>query len=76
MRLEILRKKSGLLIRTLDKALGFTPGPQAVMRYRPQFFGRYYAAALRNHLEHGAAWNRGERELFAAFVSALNQCVF
>lgn len=44
--------------------------------YRKEFWGR-----LQNELTHAVMrgpsdWSVGERELFAAFVSRLNQCAF
>ena len=46
------------------------------MRYRSELFGRPFSAALQRVMRGPSDWSPGERELFAAFVSAQNQCVF
>ena len=46
------------------------------LRYRPDFFGRPFSAAVDAAMRGPSDWSPGERELFAAFVSSLNQCVF
>jgi hypothetical protein len=44
--------------------------------YRPELFGRPFSAACQQVLRGPSEWSAGERELFAAFVSAQNQCPF
>ena len=44
--------------------------------YRPEIFGRPYSAALDVVMRGPSDWSPGERELFAAFTSLLNQCPF
>ena len=44
--------------------------------YRPELFGLPFSAALQQVMRGSSDWSPGERELFAAFVSAQNQCVF
>jgi hypothetical protein len=44
--------------------------------YRPAFFGHRMSALTQRVMRGPSAWPVGERELFAAFVSNLNQCVF
>jgi hypothetical protein len=46
------------------------------MRYRSELFGRPFSALLQRAMRGPSEWSPGERELFAAFVSAQNQCVF
>ena len=46
------------------------------MRYRSELFGRPFSAALQQIMRGPSDWSPGERELFAAFVSAQNQCPF
>jgi len=46
------------------------------MRYRPELFGQPFSAALQRIMRGPSDWPVGERELFAAFVSAQNQCPF
>jgi hypothetical protein len=44
--------------------------------YRPELFGEPFSAALDAAMRGPSDWSAGERELFAAFVSSLNQCPF
>jgi hypothetical protein len=44
--------------------------------YRPEFFGAPYSTLLQDIMRGPSDWTVGERELFAAFVSGLNQCPF
>jgi hypothetical protein len=44
--------------------------------YRPEFFGAAYSSLLQDILRGPSEWSVGQRELFAAFVSRLNQCLF
>ena len=53
MRLSVLEEPEERGPQFLKKALGFVPGPVAVMRYRPAFFGRHYARALEEGLRGG-----------------------
>lgn len=69
--------------RPLQKALlalaalasgGTVPGPIRVLSYRRELFGRYFAGCVQEALRGARAWSLGEVELFAAFVSGLNEC--
>lgn len=44
--------------------------------YRPRFFGQPISAWTQAVMRGPSEWSVGERELFAAFVSRLNHCVF
>lgn len=47
-----------------------------VAAYRNAYFGAPFLRAAHDVLRGDSDWGVGERELFAAFVSALNQCPF
>jgi hypothetical protein len=51
-------------------------GVLKTLNYRPELFGRPFSAALDLAMRGPSDWSAAERELFAAFVSSLNQCPF
>jgi hypothetical protein len=51
-------------------------GVLKTLHYRPEIFGRPFSDALDAAMRGPSDWSPGERELFAGFVSALNQCPF
>ena len=51
-------------------------GVLKTINYRPEIFGRPYSATLDVAMRGPSDWSASERELFAAFVSSLNQCPF
>jgi hypothetical protein len=52
------------------------PDVLKTLHYRPELFGRPFSDALDLAMRGQSDWSTGERELFAAFVSSLNQCPF
>jgi hypothetical protein len=52
------------------------PDVLKTLHYRPELFGRPYSDTLDLAMNGPSDWTVGERELFAAFVSSLNQCPF
>jgi hypothetical protein len=46
------------------------------LHYRPEIFGRPFSNALDVAMRGESDWSPAERELFAAYVSSLNQCPF
>ena len=44
--------------------------------YRKAFFGRWHSELTQQVMRGPSEWTVGQRELFAAFVSRLNQCPF
>jgi hypothetical protein len=52
------------------------PDVLKTLHYRPELFGRPYSDTLDLAMNGSSDWSVGERELFAAFVSSLNQCPF
>jgi hypothetical protein len=51
-------------------------GVVKTLLYRPQLFGFPFSEALDRVMRGPSDWSAGERELFAAFTSRLNQCLF
>ena len=64
--LELLRGASGREPVDVVKTL----------HYRPDLFGRPFSDALDVAMRGASDWTPGERELFAAYTSSLNQCLF
>lgn len=55
---------------------GFVSEVMTMLMYRPKLFGRPFSEALQDVMRGPSEWSVAERELFAAFVSAQNQCPF
>ena len=51
-------------------------GVVKTLLYRPELFGLPFSEALHRVMRGPSDWSPGERELFAAFTSQLNQCPF
>jgi hypothetical protein len=64
--LDLIRERSG------QEPLGVVK----TLFYRPELFGRPFSEALDRVMRGPSEWSAGERELFAAFTSHLNQCLF
>jgi hypothetical protein len=65
------------VLEQIRQARGVEPvGVLKTLYYRPELFGRPYSEALDLAMRGPSDWSDGERELFAAFVSSLNQCPF
>jgi hypothetical protein len=66
------------LMLVLIRLLGGRRVPDVVktLMYRPEFFGRAQCDWTQAVMRGPSDWSVGERELFAAFTSKLNQCVF
>ena len=62
------------LIRTTQRRE--PPDVVKTLFYRPELFGTPFSAACHEVLRGPSEWSVGERELFAAFTSAQNQCPF
>jgi hypothetical protein len=81
MRLDRLdhghRGAARLMLAVMKRMGGRTP-PDVVklLFYRRGFFGRPYSAWLHDIMRGESSWTIGERELFAAYTSRLNQCLF
>ena len=66
----------GEQIATLRDRDGYVSDISLALRYRPELFGRPFSELLQAVMKGPSEWTEGERELFAAFVSAQNQCPF
>lgn len=55
---------------------GHAPGVVRTLLYRKGFFGGKFSELTQQVMRGPSEWSVGEREIFAAFVSRLNQCVF
>ena len=55
---------------------GKVPGPILVLSYRRELCGKYLAACYQEGMRKASEWSLGEVELFAAFVSKLNECKY
>jgi hypothetical protein len=73
MRLGVVDAGAGELRRRLGRE---PSGVLLTLHYRPELFGRPFSDALDLAMRGPSDWSAGERELFAAFVSSLNQCPF
>jgi hypothetical protein len=51
-------------------------GVLKTLNYRPEICGQAFSDALDQAMRGPSEWSPGQRELFAAFVSSLNQCPF
>jgi hypothetical protein len=65
------------ILGQIRQARGVEPiGVLKTLYYRPELFGRPYSDALDLAMRGPSDWSDADRELFAAFVSSLNQCPF
>ena len=60
----------------LETRDGYVSDISRAIRYRPELFGHPASAYFQEVMKKPSEWSEGERELFAAFVSSLNQCPF
>ena len=65
------------VLETTRERSGYEPlGVVKTLLYRPELFGRPFSEALDQAMRGPSEWSVGERELFAAFTSLLNECQF
>lgn len=65
-----------LMLAAMQMMAGHAPGVVRTLRYRKEFFGRPFSELTHEVMRGPSEWSVGEREMFAAFVSRLNQCIF
>jgi hypothetical protein len=63
-------------IAELQERDGYVSDISLALRYRPELFGAPFSEFLQEVMKGPSEWSEAERELFAAFVSKLNQCPF
>lgn len=63
-------------IAELQERDGYVSDISLALRYRPELFGQPFSQFLQKVMKGPSYWSEAERELFAAFVSKLNQCPF
>lgn len=63
-------------IAALQERDGYVSDISLALRYRPELFGQPASAYFQTVMKGPSDWSEAERELFAAFVSSLNQCPF
>ena len=70
------RLSDKLMLTMMNLIVGHAPGVVRTLRYRKEFFGHPFSELTEQVMRGPSEWTVGEREMFAAFVSRLNQCVF
>jgi len=70
------RLRDKAMLRLMRVVMGHAPGVVRTLLYRKEFFGRPFSRLTQQVMRGDSPWSVGEREMFAAFVSRLNQCVF
>lgn len=69
--------KSRMIYGIIRVASGYrAPDVIRTIFYRKEFFGEHHSRHTQASMRGASEWTVGERELFAAFVSGLNQCRF
>jgi len=63
-------------IPELQERDGYVSDISLALRYRPNLFGKPFSELLQKVMKGPSEWTEAERELFAAYVSSLNQCPF
>lgn len=64
------------LLGFMRVVMGHAPGVVRTLRYRKEYFGGPFSELTQQVMRGPSPWTVGEREIFAAFVSQLNKCVF
>lgn len=81
MRLAALDRGHPLRTRIAFKAMRLmtredAPDVVKMLYYRPEHFGAGFSHLLETAMRGPSDWSVGERELYAAYTSRLNQCPF
>jgi hypothetical protein len=66
-----------VILKIIKIASGYrAPDVVKTLMYRKAFFGEPQSAMTQQVMRGPSEWTVGEREIFAAFVSRVNQCPF
>jgi hypothetical protein len=77
MRIELQHSpEMAARIEELHARDGYVSDISLALRYRPELFGEPISVYFQEVMKGPSDWSEAERELFAAFVSKLNQCPF
>jgi hypothetical protein len=81
MRFSKVERGDALKWRMLFTAIRVVTGHRApdvvrTLKYRQDFFGKHHTAHTQAVMRGESEWSVGEREIFAAYVSSLNECKF
>src|SRR5262249_8968108 len=79
MRIDLqsgLRPLQKVMARVMKLVAARMPPPVLVVSYRTDPFAKQISACFQEALPHCTEWSIGEAELFAAFVSNVNNCVY
>ncbi|HEY8039002.1 MAG TPA: hypothetical protein VIF15_04380 [Polyangiaceae bacterium] len=66
------------LMLLVMRVVGGRPAPDVVKMhfYRYDLFGKHFGALFHQAMRGPSEWSVFDREMMAAFVSSLNQCIF
>lgn len=76
MRLEAVARGRGIGAKAKLTMIRLLSGAPAVDVVKNEFFGKPFNALIQEVMRGPSEWSVGERELFAAFVSERNRCLF
>ena len=77
MRVELTHSpEMAVRVAELRERDGYVSDISLALRHRPELFGEPISAYFQEVMKGPSDWSEAERELFAAFVSKLNQCPF
>ncbi len=65
-------------LKKIEQVMRGEPVPDVIrtLFYRPELFGKHFSRGIQEVMRGPSDWSVGERELFAAFVSRKNCCLF
>jgi hypothetical protein len=70
------RLRDRVMLGMMRLIMGHAPGVVRTLMYRKEFFGQPWTDLTQQVMRGPSQWSVGEREIFAAYASRLNQCVF